>query len=231
MMFKSILNCFGTFFIIFHFSFFIFHFSCNFGFCDFANKIKCARYYYLSMKTIIGFVGLSSVGKSTAIKVAQEYAPLIGMGDIVREEIQAKALMPVAETRNLIAQNLRRKHGEDVIIHRIIRKIKKKSEEVLILKGLRTEHEIELLKEKFKLIIVGIVAPSEAREEWLDNRHHEDAGRSRAKIPQVSKKEKETGIKGIIQEADHIIENSGTIEDLQENVHALMKKLIEKPSK
>lgn len=177
------------------------------------------------MKTVIGFVGLPGVGKSTAIEIAREYGPVVVMGDVVREEAKKRDLEITSETLGRVALDLRKKYGKMVIAQRCITTIQNLHQKTIILDGLRSMAEVNLFKKSFQLIIIAITVSELKRHSWLQSRQRADDSSSPEAIKKRDLRETEFGIQDVIAIADYQIENKGTIIDLQNKCKKLLEEI------
>lgn len=168
-------------------------------------------------KKVIGIVGMPASGKSTAIEVAKQFGEIIVMGDVVREEVQKRGLTINSETLGTTARQLRETEGSAVIANRCVEKIKNSNAAVIILDGLRSMDEVRVFRESCDLMIIAVIAPDSQRHEWLLNRKREDDSTTMEKILERDTRELGFGIQAVIDSADFIINNLGTIEELQMN--------------
>lgn len=178
------------------------------------------------MKTIIGIVGMPGAGKSTAIEIGKEFAPIIVMGDIVREETLARRLEITSQNLGHIAQTLREEEGTDIIAQRCMGKIQNMENHTIIVDGLRSLHEVKLFRADFSVKIVAITAENALRQTWLLNRGRLDDSARIKDIEERDQREINFGICDVIDNADYTIQNSGTIEELKKKCKALFQEVI-----
>ena len=178
------------------------------------------------MKTILGIVGMPGAGKSTAIQVGSEFAPVIVMGDIVRKETAKRGLEITPQNLGKTAQTLRKESGTDVIARKCMSKIHQLPNKTVIVDGLRSLHEVKLFKTEFSVQIVAITVEKELRHRWLMGRGRLDDSKHLKDILTRDQREIDFGILGVIENADFTIQNSGTIEDLGKKCTTLFQKVI-----
>lgn len=178
------------------------------------------------MKKVIGFVGLPGAGKSTALKVAAKYGPIIVMGDVVREETTKRGLTLTSENVGTTAKNLRKEFGPDIIAHRCIEKIQQLPNSLVFIDGLRSPAEVSLFKQSLDMMIVAIDAPTEKRYEWIQNRGRADDEKTLDIIKARDRREIEFGVQKVIDSADFVLNNMGSITILEESCENLLSALI-----
>ena len=178
------------------------------------------------MKKVIGIVGMPGAGKSTAIEIGREFGEIIVMGNIVREETKLRGLDITSQNLGRIAKKLREEEGKDVIAQRCIKKITLSSNNIVILDGIRSMHEVKLFQEIFQLVIIAIEVPDNIRHEWLKTRGRADDSISLEKILARDKREIDFGIKEVIKNAGFSIKNIGDIEELRNNCKLTFEMII-----
>ena len=179
------------------------------------------------MKTVIGFVGMPAAGKSTALEVAQKIAPIVVMGDIIRQEAQKRDLCINSHNLGMVAQQLRQEEGKDTVARRCIEKIQNLPENLIILDGLRSLFEVDLFRSKFNLKIIAIIASDDARHQWLLARGRPDDSHFLQDILNRDQREIDLGILEVIKNADIKIENTKTINDLRNSCQKILEGLIQ----
>ncbi len=178
------------------------------------------------MKTIIGIVGMPGAGKSTAIEIGKQFAPIIVMGDVVREETLTRGLEITPQNLGQMAQTLREEYGTDVIAQRCMEKIHRLPNQTVIIDGLRSQHEVKLFQSEFSVIMVAISVEKELRHTWLRKRGRRDDSTQVKDIEARDQREISFGILEVIKNADYTIQNTGTIEDLGIQCTSLFQKVI-----
>lgn len=181
----------------------------------------------VKVKKVIGFVGLPGAGKSTALNIVKKknYGPIIVMGDVVREETAARGYEINAETLGMVAAQLREEFGSKIIAQRCAEKIKKLSESVIFLDGLRSMDELEYFRENFSMLVIAIETPIEMRHEWLLKRGRADDTNLLDKIKDRDARELSFGVQAVIDAADFTIENSDSVQKLEQACEMIITKI------
>jgi dephospho-CoA kinase len=190
-------------------------------------------------KTRIGVTGLPGTGKSTLIALLTEFLTKRGipccrfsLSDEVRQ-ITAYSKRELSrpnlqETANF----LRKRYGNDVIAELLCRRITSTSgtdeTAVWLFDGIRTPEEVQTLRDHFgeHFLLAGLVVPNEKAISRLRSRARldEDPRISGTMAAATSLLSEENGssqpsyginISGAVSAADELIENSGSIPDLQ----------------
>ncbi|NPA85246.1 MAG: AAA family ATPase [Crenarchaeota archaeon] len=182
-------------------------------------------------RTIIITAGLPGAGKGTFASIAKELGiPVIVMGDIVREEAKRRGLEPTSENLRAVARDLREKGGQAIIAKMVIDIIMKKYKDacVVLVDGCRTPEELEAFKKVAKVIVVGIEAPFEIRLARLAARGREDdLGDVERLLRARDASELALGIDKVMEQADIIINNAGSLEDFVNKAKKILKEIIE----
>ena len=121
---------------------------------------------------------------------------------------------------------MREEHGKKVIAIRTIEKIKSDPAEFVVIDGIRSPQEVELFREHFDLVVLAITAPTEKRHKWILERKRKDDSSSLKDIQARDAREIGFGVKKVIQNANYVIENDGSKEDLREKCKNTFKSII-----
>ena len=174
----------------------------------------------------MGISGMPGSGKSIVSDMAQEKgAIIISMGDIIREEAKKRG-----ESTKETAQNLRKEFGEYIVSELTIEKIKKLSEteedNLIMIEGIRSHHEVEMFKENFEnFIILSIFANPTIRFERLLKRMREDDSQDYEGFQQRDYNELNFGIGNVISLSDKLIINESDIESFESKISEFFKEI------
>lgn len=186
---------------------------------------------------ILIVVGLPGSGKSTiAEMLREEKFDVIEYGDIWRELLK-KAKIPLNDpkaTREFTAR-LREKYGKDIYSKYAVKKIRKSMKHIVLM-GLRSTYELDYIKKKVdKVDIIAVRSPFETRFNRLKNRAKPEDPKTiddfkwletrekRGFLP--DKKEEKHGVLVIMKQADYVIDNSGTKEELKLKLDRVLSKI------
>lgn len=175
---------------------------------------------------VMGISGMPGSGKSIVSDMAQEKgAIIISMGDIIREEAKKRG-----ESTKETAQNLRKEFGDYIVSELTIEKIKKLSEteedNLIMIEGIRSHHEVEMFKENFEnFIILSIFANPTIRFERLLKRMREDDSQDYEGFQQRDYNELNFGIGNVISLSDKLIINESDIESFREKIDEFFKEI------
>ncbi len=165
---------------------------------------------------IICLTGMPGAGKTTvATALGATGFQTISMGDVVREEASRQGLPLDAQTLGKMMIELRKKHGPGAIALLIAEKIKRSATNHVVIDGLRSMHEVEVLGKHGTVKVLTIHAPKHARFGFLKGRERDDAPASEEEFDLRDRRELDVGIGEAISYSDSIIMNDGTIEDLK----------------
>ena len=170
-------------------------------------------------KRIIGIVGMPGSGKSVADKVAMELGfSIIIMGDIIREEVTKRGLLPTPENVGEIMVKIRREEGAGVVAKRCIPKIQWALNGRIIVEGLRSLAEVYELRRSFpNFKLIAIYTSPKVRFYRIFGRNRSDDSISWQTFVKRDHRELRVGIGSVIALADYMIINEGSIQCFQAN--------------
>ena len=123
---------------------------------------------------------------------------------------------------------LRDKNGPGAVANLLTEKIKNSQSEVIIIDGVRSTAEIEVLKNVGSVKLLSIEASADTRYKFLGARGRSDDPETREKFEERDKREIGVGIGKSIEIADETISNDNiTLDELTKRAYAVIKKWIE----
>jgi len=181
-------------------------------------------------KLVIGVAGMPGAGKATVRRIIQRMGyPAVVMGDVVREEAKRRGLEPTPENLGQIMLRLREEEGPAVVAKRCVPKIMEAREDVVLIDGIRSLQEVEEYKGHFPdFTLIAIHASPEKRFRRLFRRGRSDDPRTWENFLERDRRELSVGLGDVMANADHMIVNEGTKEQLEEKVQRVLKELIGK---
>ena len=167
-------------------------------------------------KLVVCLTGMPGAGKSTIVsKLKEEGYETFSLGDGVRAEAKRQNLEPTGENLGKLMLELRQKYGPGAIAELIKESIQKSNHEIIIIDGIRSIHEINVLKATGNLKLLAVEASSETRFNFLTQRKRSDDPLTREKFEERDNREISVGLQEIIELADETIENNNvTIDEL-----------------
>ncbi len=166
---------------------------------------------------------MPGAGKSTVARSFNDSYLVLNMGDAVRKEVERRGLKPNDENLGKVMLELRAKYGGGAIAELISKEIEDNDKDVII-DGIRSLEEVNVLKRYGIVKILAIHAPREIRLHYLQVRNRGDAPKSIEDFDIRDERELKVGIGEAISYADFIITNDSSIEDLKERAYAIVKK-------
>ena len=172
---------------------------------------------------VMGISGLPGSGKSLVSEIAsQKGAIIVSMGDIIREEAKKRG-----ETSKETATNLRKEFGDDIVSELTIKKIKNiETDNLVIIEGIRSHHEVEMFKENFDdFLILSIFSNPNIRFERLKKRMREDDTTDYQGFANRDQRELNFGIGNVIALSDKIIVNESDLESYEKEINEFLDEL------
>ena len=175
------------------------------------------------MRLIIS-AGMPGAGKEEFLTAGMDAdVPFIRMGDVVRECYAASG----AESKGLsvgeYAGGERKAYGADIWAKRVMERVKS---DLCIIDGCRSMDEINSFKRLGgDVTIIAIHAPPSVRYERLVRRQRADAPKNVQEFEERDSRELSWGVGSVLALADHIIDNTGSLEDFRRRSAELMRSL------
>ncbi|MCK4717080.1 MAG: AAA family ATPase [Thermoplasmata archaeon] len=165
------------------------------------------------MPHIVIVVGMPAAGKDFARFYAEESKiPRLTTGDIVRVECAGRGLDLNAKNLAKVSDELREKDPAELTRWLVDRVEKEMTyEPIVILEGMRSWEEIEIVRAKFPATIVAFVVGRELRRGRFGARGREDDDISY--FDKRDRREIDYGTAVPIAMADHYVLNDGAIDD------------------
>lgn len=165
---------------------------------------------------IICITGMPGAGKTTVAEGLRSAGfQIISMGDVVREEAKRQGLPLDDASLGKLMLKLREDLGPGAIAHLIARKMQNDLSNLVAIDGLRSIHEVDVLKQHGTVKVLAVHATKESRFRFLKSRKRSDVPGSQDEFDTRDKRELDVGIGEAISFSDSVITNDGTIKDLQ----------------
>ena len=181
---------------------------------------------------ILGITGTDGAGKGTVVDYLVKEKGFIHSSAraLIIEEIETRGLPNDRNHMRIVANDLRKKHGNDYIVMFYLERTKKTGDKKVVIDSLRTVAEAETLK-KNGGILIAVDADQEVRYERVQARRSESDQVSFEEFKQHEALEMDDpdphGLQKakVIQMADYTILNNGTFEDVYVQVENILEKL------
>ena len=168
---------------------------------------------------------MPGAGKSTiADGLKSKNFNIINMGDAVRDEAKKRNLEPTGENLGKLMLELRKNNGPGAVAELIEDKIKNSESDVIVIDGIRSNEEIQVLRKNGIVKLLSIHASTDTRYDFLSNRGRSDDPKSRNNFNERDSREIGVGISTPIALADESISNNNlTIDELIETAYKIIK--------
>lgn len=202
---------------------------------------------------VYGVTGLPGSGKSIISRIAKkEGIYTISMGDVIRREAEKRNCSP-----GEAAVNLRKDYGNNVVADRCIQEIfahskkrnnknghvkkihktsnkynkpqkfKKIEQNVYIIEGIRSPHEVQYFRKRFKNFkIIAIHSNPQERFNRLIRRKRNDDSPDYKVFLERDTRELKFGIGNVIAQADYMLINEGHIQNFKNSIRMLIQNEI-----
>ena len=168
-------------------------------------------------------------GKSTIVSALKARGlAALNLGDGVRAEAKRRNIEPTGDNLGKLMLELREKNGPGAIAELLTDPIKNSQSKVIVIDGVRSTAEIEVLKNAGSVKLLSIEASADTRYKFLSSRGRSDDPETREKFEERDKRELGVGIGESIAIADETISNTNiTLEQLIELAHKVIEKWID----
>lgn len=176
-------------------------------------------------KLIVCLTGMPGAGKSTiANGLKSKGYEIINMGDAVREEAKKRNIEPSGQNLGKIMLELREKNGPGAVAELIQNKIKNSSSNVIVIDGIRSNEEIQVLRKFGTVRLLSIHASTDTRYSFLIERGRSDDPQTRDNFDERDVREIKVGISTPIALADESISNNElSIDELIEHAYKIIQ--------
>jgi len=173
---------------------------------------------------------MPGAGKSTIVsKLKEQGYETFNLGDGVRAEAKRQNLEPTGENLGKLMLELRQKNGPGAVAQLIKESIQNSTHEIIIIDGIRSIHEINVLKETGNVKLLAVNASPDTRFNFLSERKRSDDPLTREKFEERDNREIGVGLQEIIELADQSIENNNvTIDQMADSAIKIFQNWTEK---
>ena len=168
-------------------------------------------------------------GKSTIVSALKAKGiEVLNLGDGVRAEAKRRNLEPTGDNLGKLMLELRKKNGAGAIAELLTESIKNSQSKVIIVDGVRSITEVEVLRNVGSVKLLSIEATADTRYKFLGSRGRSDDPITREKFEERDNRELGVGIGESIAIADETIVNSDiTLDELTERAYKVIEKWID----
>jgi len=172
---------------------------------------------------------MPGAGKST---IAEGLKPkgydIINMGNAVREEAKKRNLESTSSNLGKLMLELREKNGPGAIAELIKPQIESSTANVILIDGVRSNDEIQVLRKFGNVKLLAIHASTDTRFDFLQKRGRSDDPQTKDNFDERDNRELGVGISNPIALSDDAISNTGlTKDELIESAFAIIQSWIE----
>lgn len=177
---------------------------------------------------VIGVIGKNGSGKDEVLKYLKEKngVPFLSTGDMVREIAARQGRPSDRTTLQEISDSYFQKNGQGCFVKMVAEKIQEKGWPVAGISGVRSPHDVELLKEilgrSFVLIEVFVTDPRVRFERMLKRGAERDTDSHERFLEQDRGEEQVFQLSEAAGLADYALSNDGKLEDLHRAIEDLI---------
>ena len=181
-------------------------------------------------KVVFGITGEIASGKGTATKyLLEKYnASSHRFSTMLRDVAKRMHLEENRENLQKISTIFRENFSDDLLSQVIYHDVQTDESEVVVIDGVRRMSDIEYLKKLPGFRLIYMDAEMETRYERLTKRgeNTDDINKTFEEFKIDSEREAERRIKDLKQDANFVIDNNGTFEDLYRQIDVIIKENI-----
>ncbi len=176
-------------------------------------------------KLIVCLTGMPGAGKTTIAEALKSKGfDKVTMGDAVRSEATRRKMEPTGENLGKLMLELREKNGPGAVAELIKEDILKSKSNVILIDGVRSLAEVNVLKSIGTVKVLAIHASGDTRYKFLTGRGRSDAPADREDFTKRDSREIGVGMSESIALADETISNNNlTIEQLVNMAYQIIK--------
>ncbi|MSS86265.1 MAG: dephospho-CoA kinase [Nitrosopumilus sp.] len=180
-------------------------------------------------KLLVCLTGMPGAGKSTIAEGLQSKGyQIINLGNAVRNEAKARNLEASRNNLGKLMLELREKNGPGAIAKLVESEIMSSNSNVLLIDGVRSIDEIEILKKFGTVKLLAIHASTDTRFNFLQKRGRTDDPQTKEHFNERDNRELSVGISNSIALSDYAISNIGlTKDELLQKSYEIIQRWIE----
>ena len=159
-------------------------------------------------KLIVCLTGMPGAGKSTIAEgLKSKGYEVINMGNAVRNEAKKRNLEPTGPNLGKLMLELREKNGPGAVAELVKPQIQSSASDVIIIDGIRSSPEIEVLRKFGTVKLLAIHASTDTRFGFLQQRGRSDDPHTKENFEARDERELSVGISNPIALSDEAISN------------------------
>jgi dephospho-CoA kinase len=174
---------------------------------------------------IIGLTGSMGCGKGEVVKILEkEEFKYITLSMMVREEARRRGVPEERERLMEVGNSMRKEGGAGILARRALETISASGYDKWVIDGIRNPAEIIELKKGENVYIVGIKTDLDLLVERIISRNRESDAKTRDDIVHKVRREWGEGepedgqqVGKCMEKVDFLIDNNGTLQDLNRN--------------
>ena len=176
-------------------------------------------------KLIVCLTGMPGAGKSTiADGLKSKGYDIVNMGNAVRNEAKKRNIEATRSNLGKLMLELREKNGPGAIAQLIKPEIESSSSPVILVDGVRSNDEIQVLRKFGTVKLLAIHASTDRRFDFLQKRGRSDDPQTKEHFEERDNRELGVGISNSIALSDYAITNIDlTKEQLIENAYKIIQ--------
>lgn len=180
-------------------------------------------------KIIVGVAGEIASGKDTVGKyIAEKYQALpLRFSQLLRDILDRMGLAQNRENMAKLSLHLRKGFGEDILSKGILAEAERSEKELVVVDGIRRLPDMIQMELNDHFYFVYVEASSETRYERLTKRRQnaDDEHKTPVQFEKDALLETESQIRDLKSRADFVINNDGTLEELQQQIDEIVAKI------
>ncbi len=151
----------------------------------------------------------------------------VNMGNAVREEAKKRNLEPSGSNLGKLMLELREKNGPGAVAELIKPQIESSTSDVILIDGVRSNDEIEVLRKIGNVKLLAIHASTDTRFDFLQKRGRSDDPQTKEHFDERDNRELGVGISNSIALSDYAISNIGlTKDELIESAYEIIQSWV-----
>ena len=182
---------------------------------------------------ILGLVGLKGSGKGTVASILADRhgGKAYRFSTVLRDILERLDLSQSREHLIHLSETLRREFGENILERALAKDIRLGGADIVILDGIRRVEELAALRSLGNFHLIAIQAPFEIRYQRSANRGENagENGMTEEAFRRTENASTEITIADVEKQAERIIQNTGTYEELVQKVNDLITELRRQP--